>query len=402
MSRVFILCFAQAQTGGPEALHSLGYKLRAMGVDAFMVYYGGQTGVNPVHPAYAPLSVPWRPTAEDEEGDIIVLPELIPDIAERFQRARPVIWWLSVDNYLAGHTELNGGIDPCRLATQPRIIHLAQSEYARRFLLERLNIPLAQTYTLRDYLHRRFFFNPYYSMRADRRLPIVLFNPRKGWEFTRKLFTQEQALQQNAEKNILTWLPLVDYSPDQCAQLLRVAMAYIDFGEHPGMDRIPREAAASGCLVITGRKGSAAFAEDLPLPPAYQFEDTEENMPAIIALLYDIAARYDERAADLAPYRDWINGQEARFERDAALIFSRLLEKPLTEIIAEDIEEGRFTQITELLAAISEVVSYARTQCATGDLRTGLDMMTQAREGMNAALLAGERLRTAMLIRKQE
>jgi len=31
---------------------------------------------------------------------------------------------------------------------------------------------------------------------------------------------------------------------------------YIDFGHHPGQDRLPREAVQCGCVVITGKRGS--------------------------------------------------------------------------------------------------------------------------------------------------
>lgn len=49
---------------------------------------------------------------------------------------------------------------------------------------------------------------------------------------------------------------------------------YIDFGNHPGKDRIPREAAISGCIVITGKRGAAAFAEDVCIPETYKFDES--------------------------------------------------------------------------------------------------------------------------------
>ena len=43
-------------------------------------------------------------------------------------------------------------------------------------------------------------------------------------------------------------------------------MIYIDFGHHPDKERLPREAAIHGCIVITGLCGSAANSQDVPLP----------------------------------------------------------------------------------------------------------------------------------------
>jgi disulfide oxidoreductase YuzD len=47
----------------------------------------------------------------------------------------------------------------------------------------------------------------------------------------------------------------------------RLAKIYIDFGHHPGKDRIPREMAACGCIVITGNEGTSASDVDVPVGP---------------------------------------------------------------------------------------------------------------------------------------
>jgi len=41
---------------------------------------------------------------------------------------------------------------------------------------------------------------------------------------------------------------------------------YVDFGKHPGKDRMPREAAVHGCCIITGRRGAAGNPFDIPIP----------------------------------------------------------------------------------------------------------------------------------------
>ena len=68
----------------------------------------------------------------------------------------------------------------------------------------------------------------------------------------------------------------------------RRGQVYIDFGHHPGQDRLPREAAACGCLVVTGTRGSAGFHADVPLPPAlklaHPLDDLEATADAILAV----------------------------------------------------------------------------------------------------------------------
>ena len=55
------------------------------------------------------------------------------------------------------------------------------------------------------------------------------------------------------------------------------------------MDRLPREAALAGCIVITNREGAAAHDEDVPLPPEFKFRTFD--VEAIHALLVDCCRR---------------------------------------------------------------------------------------------------------------
>lgn len=50
------------------------------------------------------------------------------------------------------------------------------------------------------------------------------------------------------------------------------SMIYIDFGEHPGKDRIPREAAMRDLIVITGRDGAAVNDVDVSIPKKYKID----------------------------------------------------------------------------------------------------------------------------------
>ena len=84
----------------------------------------------------------------------------------------------------------------------------------------------------------------------------MLYNPKKGIEFTRQLIEAAPDL---------NWVPLENMSNEEVRGKLKTSKVYIDFGDHPGKDRFPREAAISGCCVITGKRGSAAY-DDVPIP----------------------------------------------------------------------------------------------------------------------------------------
>ena len=96
----------------------------------------------------------------------------------------------------------------------------------------------------------------------------------------------------------------------------------MDFGNHPGKDRIPREAAISGCCVITGRQGAAAFYEDVPIPDRYKFDDLKDiDVESVKACILDIFQNYDERIKDFEEYRNMIRGEKEKFIMDAMRLF---------------------------------------------------------------------------------
>jgi hypothetical protein len=113
-------------------------------------------------------------------------------------------------------------------------------------------------------------------------------------------------------------------SPEEVRELLQQAKIYMDFGPHPGMDRLPREAALAGCAVVTNRAGAAGFEEDVPLPGKYKLK--EFDVDAIHRLLVDLKENFEERTGDYDEYRSWIQSQPERME----LCVDKLLDELVT------------------------------------------------------------------------
>jgi hypothetical protein len=88
---------------------------------------------------------------------------------------------------------------------------------------------------------------------------------------------------------------------------------YIDFGNHPGKDRIPREAAMCKCCIITNKKGSAFYQEDVTIPIEYKFEEINDNIPNIIIQIKDCLANYSSKINDFKDYRTKITNEEKIF-----------------------------------------------------------------------------------------
>ena len=104
-------------------------------------------------------------------------------------------------------------------------------------------------------------------------------------------------------------------------ELLGTSKVYIDFGNHPGKDRIPREAAIMGCCVITGKRGSAYFHEDVMIPDEYKFEDRLDAIPSIVELIQNCMTNYEERLLDFEQYRAYIKNEQKQFSKDVESVF---------------------------------------------------------------------------------
>ena len=298
--RVFILCPAGAISGGPEALHQLGGALRARGIAAAMVYY--PTGSRHEVPApYRHYGVAVSSGVADDAESVVVIPEVVTSLAWRFPRARKAIWWLSVDNYFKWQ-QLNPG--PSVLQPRPDLMHLCQSEYARDFLAQR---GVGPRLMLTDFLTAEVFR----AGPAAGRVPAVAFNPKKAPETTQRLM---------GAGGSRVWLPLEGLDKESLAEVLRQVRVYVDFGPHPGRDRIPREAALCGAVVVTGRRGAAAFAADVPIPERFRLDEAAVDFDARALRLIDELLRSDAaflRAWEQqAGYRQWIAGNRAAFMRE--------------------------------------------------------------------------------------
>ena len=188
-------------------------------------------------------------------------------------------------------------------------LHLVQSKYAENHLrkLGIINIDY-----LSDYLNTNFLLQDF---DIDKKENIVLYNPSKGYYFTYKII-------KNAPN--LKFIPIKNLSRNEVIELLKKSKVYIDFGNHPGKDRLPREAAILGCCVITGKRGSAAFFEDVPIPYEYKFEDRIENIPKIIKKIEECLEKYEEKYKDFDYYRSVIKNEPKKFEEDLKKIFIKL------------------------------------------------------------------------------
>lgn len=339
-SKVYIMCHGGVYSGGPTLLHQLGARLQADGIDAAMYYYP-VSKPDKVHDGYKHYGLPVADSIEDSEKNVLIVPETLVFFVPRNLHIQRILWWLSVDNWWSMLRQCVEQYEsssnafavkplPFLGALEPSgFTHWVQSEYARQFLLVN-GVPTENIMEVGDYIDD-VFLQRNRELQKTGRQNIVAFNPRKGWEFTRKLM----------EKSLdLAWRPVENMTAEQVEEFLHTAKVYVDFGNHPGKDRIPREAVMAGCCLLTSRRGAAANAVDIPIPDDLKYDDTEENIPVIVAKIRELLADYEQETERLSGYRQKIMQEQELFARQVrmALGYEKKTEK--TELILSHVAGG--------------------------------------------------------------
>ena len=328
---VYVLCIPTYKSGGPELLHQLNYILNTRGINSMMCYHGGKL-LNPTHDEFKKYVTKYCFINDviDSDYNYLIVPEVYFDrTILRFRKIKIIPWWLSVDNYALAplHVLLyrkinfieflrqikyrfskNGNkytLTPKQLSNYP--IHLSQSFYANQFIKKKhiSNSPIS----LGDFINDSYFDVSTNSLAKEN---IVVYNPAKGYNFTKKLI--------KAYPNII-FIPLHNMTNLEMINTMMRAKVYIDFGNHPGKDRIPREAAILKCIIITNKRGSAKNDVDVPIPSKYKFKDKKRNIKRIGNRILYTFNHYKEVIDEFSDYRRMIMNEKEIFIKTIDKIF---------------------------------------------------------------------------------
>jgi hypothetical protein len=321
---IYIACPAYLATGGTELLHQLYFEIKKLTPNVKILYFSATKNLSPINQRFNKYDVEFTLTFEDSDRNIVILPEVYAYDIKKFKKIKKCIWWLSVDNYFLKFNPrdlfrsfrnilLNILRYYSKVFTDTNIINLYQSHYAKIFLDKR---GVKNSFYLGDYISSTFLKYKEEDLNSKAKQNIVLYNPVKGYKFTSKLI--------DFNKDI-SFIPLANLQPEEIVQLCLSAKIYIDFGNHPGKDRFPRESALLGCIVITNLTGSAKFNEDVPIPTELKFSSINSSINDISRKINDIFTNYSDYFYKLKEYRDIIRSEKVKFEYDCLKIWDQIL-----------------------------------------------------------------------------
>ena len=294
------------ETGGIELLHQLCHELNNYEDINAYIWNEKSVVISETYKQYGNSGVV---TECPPKGSVLIFPESWVRKANepRYKDYQKVIYFMSVFYYEANIPKDQYMVFP------ENTIFLSQSWYAYWWLQGKG----IESIYVTDYLNDEY-------MNADLSKPRkrqIVFNPKKGLEVTKRIM---------AELPDEKFIPIENMTVAEIKSLMEETMLYIDFGNHPGKDRIPREAAMCGCCVITNREGSAASSEDVSIPNEYRIDMTCENsLDEAVRMIEYCLNHYDDYllSADFMEYRFRIIDEKVNFKDGVRKLVNRLWEE---------------------------------------------------------------------------
>lgn len=249
---VYVLCPSKLITGGTEALHQLVDGLRTLGIDGRIVYYDSKhVGINKRVPLkFKHYKIQVDTKIKDQSSNAVVVPEIAPQFLEKYSESEKFIWWLSADYCPTGTIERVKRLD---------VTSLYQSHYARQKIESN---GLVKSFPLSDY-------SVVYPIELGQKRNIIALTSTKIDPRYNNLLTQIKAN--------FKYIYLKKMSRIRLAKTLSKTKLLIDFGFHPGKDRLPREAVWLRNIILTSTNGSCANDIDINIPKKYKIEPTEHG-----------------------------------------------------------------------------------------------------------------------------
>ena len=161
------------------------------------------------------------------------------------------------------------------------------------------------------------FVNPafYEEYEEEERNNVVVYNPAKATPFMHEIIAACPGIE---------WKPIQGMRRAEVINTMRHSKLYVDFGEFPGRERMPREAVLCGCCIITSKIGSAYYYKDFFHD--YKFDSKPGHMWAIIRKIQYVLDHYEECRKDFDLFRIMLRDDKEKVGAQCADVIMALEE----------------------------------------------------------------------------
>lgn len=337
MSKYYFVAPANDATGGVETLHQAVSYLNDNGKEAYIVYVANiwnheqiiDHSINVIE-KFKKYNLKIALDIQDDNCNILIVPEIFSKILYQYKRIQKAIWWLSWNFF----EDRNYNIRATRYAQRKNIpgflvkpaIFIYEGKYGKQFNFGKDRNSIRHFYNC-EFIKKKLLLNKIDENRTkylcgmirdeylnwngnySNKKNIILYNPAKDKElFAEKVFNQNKLYEKGYEL-----IKIQNMSPSQISQLMQDSKLYVDFGYFPGPERMPREAVSMGCNIITSNIGAAENEIDVPIPSEYKFSPREENIKLIGNTIVELIENYSTHLPEFDKYRKKVMKQKNLF-----------------------------------------------------------------------------------------
>lgn len=301
----FVVFCPDGNTGGPFALLQLAKAINDSNYECEVLFYNiGTVQVKKIKkkifkksiivgsftvkyrrkPRIKIPNLSYRVCTDLDVNDIIIFPEVALNYSTTFYNLgfkKRVFWWLSWNNAPLGNlTKFNNVIN------LKNCMHIFQSKYAQKEAARLgFNGSIVSDYTIFNYTVDGTEFI---------KTNDICFLEGKA-PGTEKLIKELS--------NHFSIIAIRKMSQTQVIQTLKNSKFFVDFGSHPGKDRIPREAALNNCIPLVHDIGAAKYYEDVSIPQSLKLDtNTISNTKNLIAKINSLNAKIEQTLQSIGPY----------------------------------------------------------------------------------------------------
>lgn len=347
---IYILAPSKQSTGGPECLHQLGHYLKKTFQikNVYMVYlplYDTQ----PIHEDYKNYKLKFLNQIEDNENNILIIPEKYEMLkfSLDFKKIKKIIWWLSLDNYFAfkfnaDYSKILRSLIKIPLKfififnkiTRYRFGFFTYHDYLKAFYkifnfkkqkdVSQASFHLAQSFYTYSFLKKKF---------KNVRLLYDYQSPKKLKSINYKMTEKKNLICYSHKSNVFInlikskcnakFIELKNFSSKDIVKIFKKTKIYVDFGYHPGKDRMPREAVLFGNCIISNLKGSSKNNIDIPISREFKFSEKYSNIKKIVKKINLIFLNHKKELKKFDKYKKIVLNEEKKFKSQLLKIFNK-------------------------------------------------------------------------------
>ncbi len=346
-TKIYILAPASTFTGGPECLHQLAFYLKKIFKVQTLMYYIPNETKRPIHKNFKHYKIDFTNIIEDQKDNILIMPEHYEYLKTglNYSNIQKIIWWLSIDNYygfkfritnkkftrsiikipynfieffnkltnfyfgiFTYHDYLKMIYRIFNLSKQKEITqassHLMQSYYAYDFLKDKLK----NLYFLFDFQNKKLLKSSRFKKKNKANLICYSNKSNKFIELLKKSSNKK-------------FIELKGFTSNQMINIFKKTKVYIDFGYHPGKDKMPREATLFDNCIISNYKGSSKNKLDIPINKKFKFKQKYNELNNLNQTIENIFKNYNKEIKSFMKYKKQILNEEKVFKRQLKEIF---------------------------------------------------------------------------------